>query len=322
LPRAGLCDARQSSRYFRDFYARRALRILPLYYGVLFVVLLVLPAIPAFRSEAIDAVHSHQAWLWLYGLNFLQAREGQLLPYMSHFWSLAVEEHFYLVWPLIVWLLPRHRLLAVCAGIAVVSATARVALAWWGVNDIALHLMTFTRLDGLCTGAFLAVYVREQVEPAARLRRVGVFLLIAGGTGALVTMAPSAMNQAPLPALLAARPSFIVLLLAALVAFGLTSDARAPLHGLLTTRGMRVLGKYSYGLYVFHALIADFMLRHGTLASIGRFVPGVAGPFIVQVGLGVTLSMALAVLSYQYYEKRFLVLKERFRSGPSSRALR
>ena len=315
-----LYDARHSPRYFRDFYARRALRIFPLYYGVLLGMLIILPAIPAFHSTTIDTLRDRQAWLWLYGLNFLVAYERDWLPYVSHFWSLAVEEHFYLFWPLVVWALPPRRLLVFCAALAVSSTAARIALAYAGAGDIAVHVLTFARLDGLCTGAFLAVYARTSAAPTRSLRRAGIVLAAAGVVGIVAMTALGAASAAFRPAVFAGRPSFFVLLLAALIPLGIAGETKSALGAFLAAPVMRFFGKYSYGLYVFHGFVADYMLRHGTLSVIATAVSGAAAPVLVQAAIGVTLSLALAVASYELYERRFLDLKERFRSLPRSRA--
>ena len=97
-----LLDAKGDPHYFRNFYARRTLRIFPLYYAVLALLLLVLPRVIALPL-ALDESRMHQAWLWTYTANFfIAAKASWALPYVSHFWSLAIEEHFYLVWPLVV----------------------------------------------------------------------------------------------------------------------------------------------------------------------------------------------------------------------------
>ena len=108
-----LYDSRSSGRYYFNFFGRRALRILPLYYGVLAVAFLVVPAFLAPRSA--EALTRDQAWYWLYLINVKFAFDGWPEPaYLGHFWSLAIEEQFYLIWPLVVRMLSRRRLLLVC----------------------------------------------------------------------------------------------------------------------------------------------------------------------------------------------------------------
>ena len=98
-----LFDARGRKHYFRNFYARRALRIFPLYYGFLFVTLVAPPALCGPEYDLFPEAESNQAWLWLYGANLLVAvRDSWCLGSFDHFWSLSVEEHFYFLWPLVI----------------------------------------------------------------------------------------------------------------------------------------------------------------------------------------------------------------------------
>src|SRR5690242_3161095 len=99
-----LLDAKGKPHYFRNFYARRTVRIFPLYYLVLFLLLVVLPAVIAV-PPALAHARREQAWLWTYTSNFyIASKASWALGYVSHFWSLAIEEHFYLLWPLVVFL--------------------------------------------------------------------------------------------------------------------------------------------------------------------------------------------------------------------------
>src|SRR5690349_16228621 len=101
-----LYDSRDTPNYFRNFYMRRVLRIFPLYYGILVLVFLVAPLIAVLRGPTLDYLVDRQAWAWLYAVNIYIAREGDwAFSYLDHLWSLAVEEHFYLVWPFVVGLL-------------------------------------------------------------------------------------------------------------------------------------------------------------------------------------------------------------------------
>jgi peptidoglycan/LPS O-acetylase OafA/YrhL len=107
---AALLDSQDGLHYFRNFYAKRALRILPLYYAVLLALLVVLPW---FIAPRVPYSYEQQATLWLFVLNWTQAS-----PYgFGHFWSLAIEEQFYLLWPLVVWRLAPRRLVTVCNGL-------------------------------------------------------------------------------------------------------------------------------------------------------------------------------------------------------------
>src|SRR6185503_13810219 len=131
----------------------------------------------------IGRLREHQAWAWLYGVNVYLARAGGwVLSYIEHFWSLAVEEHFYLVWPFVVfWLAGRPRaLMGAALGLAALSFAARVAAALAGVNPVAVTVLTPFQLDALCLGGFFAVWLRQPGGEAAVRRVVLPLALLAG----------------------------------------------------------------------------------------------------------------------------------------------
>ena len=124
-----LYDGRNKPHYFRNFYMRRLLRIFPLYYGVLAFVFFLAPLIPLLRGPTLDYLVENQAWAWLYAVNIHVAKHGEWsLSYINHFWSLAIEEHFYLFWPLVVFMLAgRPRLLiAASLGLSLGAMVARL----------------------------------------------------------------------------------------------------------------------------------------------------------------------------------------------------
>src|SRR5438128_3210509 len=158
-----LYDSKGSTHYFRNFYMRRILRIFPLYYGVLFLLFFVLPLIPSVFPAGLEESSRHQAWIWPYAVNLFIAQRGTwALPYISHFWSLAIEEHFYLLLPVVVALASTGTLLRICAGCAVFSVLLRIVLYLAGLNEISIQVLTPCRFDALCTGGFLAIATRPR----------------------------------------------------------------------------------------------------------------------------------------------------------------
>ena len=153
-----LYDSKGRGRYFRDFYVRRSLRIFPLYYVVLIGGLLVLPAL----GVGVDAgPASDRPWLWVYGTNAVQATRGAyVFGWFDHFWSLAVEEHFYLVWPLVIAALGRRAAMGASLGCVATAVVSRWALVANGDHAIAAYVATPCRLDALAVGAFLALAAR------------------------------------------------------------------------------------------------------------------------------------------------------------------
>src|SRR5260221_3218564 len=160
-----LIEAKVSPRYFRNFYMRRVLRIFPLYYGALVLVFLLLPPLHVFDWSSFRTVWQNQLWNWSYCTNvgmWCADGRGFSSPQINlgHFWTLAIEEHFYLAWPALVITLPLRRLKSVCiAGVVLVPVARIVAV----VALDASHLFFFQtprRADSLMLGALFAAMGR------------------------------------------------------------------------------------------------------------------------------------------------------------------
>src|SRR5262245_28520971 len=221
-----LYDARNNPHYFRNFYMRRVLRIFPLYYGVLAVVFFVAPLIPLFQGPTLDYLVDRQGWAWLYGVNIYIGIQGDWsFSYLEHFWSLAIEEHFYLFWPFVVFAVA-HRprtLIAVSLAIAFGAMLARLTGSLMGLSWWTTYVLTPFRLDGLALGAFLAVMARQPGGLAWLVRAlpwvaavVGVLLTISFGWTRLV-------SREELELVLPIRAALILMLLACLLLWALMS---------------------------------------------------------------------------------------------------
>jgi len=301
---AGLLDSRQTAHYFRNFYAKRALRILPLYYTVLFVLLVVLP-----QFVALPYRHYHQAPLWLFTGNWTQA-----FPYgFGHFWSLAVEEQFYLIWPLIVWALAPPRLLGACAWIGLGALVLRCILAAYGADWSILYTNTACRMDALALGGAGACVLRvPALRDAVRKRQsemaaaallvflVGVPLTDMYDNGSL---AGETLGYSLLAVSCAAFVMWVALL-----------EGRAPfgVGWLLNSPPLRSCGKYSYAMYVFHNLFHALVGEPWLTARFGKLLP-LPVAFIYALAVFAT-SYVAAFCSWHLLEKHFLKLKRCFDS--------
>ena len=311
-----LYDAKQSTGFFKNFYMRRTLRIFPLYYATLAVTFLVLPHVPFFQGPALDTMVDRQGWAWAYAINIHIAREGVWsLPYIGHFWSLAVEEHFYLVWPLIVWLCPRPLLLKVCLGVVLFSFGLRTAMYYSGANALAIYTLTPCRFDALCLGGFLAVSVRGEGDPMqwmAWLRKTGRALLIPSAAFIVITALFNTQSHYGRNIMRPLRETAWTFCFGAIVAFAITSNKQSLVGRFFTSGAMTFLGKYSYGLYVFHAMLSYYLTTHNSLAWFQTWIPNHLLAVLVQAALGIGVSIAAALLSYHLFEKRFLALKLKY----------
>jgi peptidoglycan/LPS O-acetylase OafA/YrhL len=281
-----LYDGRNKPHYFRNFYMRRLLRIFPLYYGVLVLVFFVAPLIPLLQGPTLDHLVDRQAWAWLYAVNIYMAKYGEWsLSYLDHFWSLAIEEHFYFFWPLVVFLLARQPrvLIAVSLGTALCAMLARLTGSVMGLSWWTTYVLTPFRLDGLALGAFLAVMVRQPGGLERLVRAMPRVVVVSGGLLAVTFIWTRLVSRQGLEVVLPLRAALILMLLACLLVWALIAPDRSATSRFFRSRPMVFLGIYSYGLYVYHHFISYYLssnrteLEAGALAGFSRGSGGTAG---------------------------------------------
>ena len=305
-----LIDALHQPHYFRNFYARRALRIFPLYYAVLVFSFLLLPRIAPSTAVRYASVNREAVWYWLHLSNFAIARRGGFLHgILDVSWSLAIEEQFYLLWPAVVWWLSRARLRWLCLGLIAVSVASRTLLTAWHAAPVAVYTLTFCRLDGLAIGALTAIVVRGRSPASIRalLSRSLQF-----------TCPLCLLFLLPLAAPVADAINVVggYLLASALTGCAILAVVGAPTALLirpLEWKALRLFGRYSYALYLFHypisAAIRDFVLKPARMpVLLGSSLPSLAFFYLVTG----SASLCAAFLSWHLYEKRFLRLKRFF----------
>lgn len=310
-----LVDSKGTSHFFRNFYARRTLRIFPLYYFVLACFFLLLPQL-ATLSPLLEAAKAHQVWLWTYTSNFFIAHTSswESLSYFSHFWSLAIEEQFYLLWPLVVFSLSSSTLERVCIAVVVVALILRMALTLLGVSALSISVLTPCRIDTLCVGAYLALRIRRPGEHRVWVEASGrVALALAAAI--LVVIAFSSVMHLAAPILHQIRNSLYALLFGALVLVAIRPNADA-VSRLFQGRFLRFFGKYSYGLYVYHGLLTWYFVETRFEAQLHAYLGDRYLTMLGMVTVGVTASLVVAVASYELFERRFLTLKRYFETTP------
>ncbi len=291
-----LVQSRGAENYFRVFYVRRFLRIFPLYYASLLLLVLL------FRVAG-----GESAWYWLYASNVKMTLAGWPSAPLSHFWSLAVEEQYYLCWPLVVSLLPQRALVGLCGGLVLLVPVARVAGYLLGVPDIGLYILTPFRLDGLAAGSLLALVVPGLREPRRYVpHALATLFLSTLSSGLVIASAGDAFWGRP-PMLTLGFTSLAVAF-AALVFLAIALPRETLLPRLLEWRPLRAAGKVSYAMYVFHwpltFVLRDAGFRPTTIA------PGAVGWAAYLAALFGVISL-LAALSWALLEGPCLVLKDR-----------
>lgn len=234
-----------------------------------------------------------------------------------------------MVWPLVVWWLAGHprRLMAVSLAVCLASFAARVIASLAGVGPVATYVFTPLELDALALGSFFAIYLRQQgTERAAR--RAVVVLVVVGIALQVVQyagrhLAPAGAAQEFANAALSVRLGGFRALLAALL-LQVVYAAPDSLWSRVFRGGPLVfLGKYSYGLYVYHHFLSYYLSTHDTIASLANVVGSRLVALMLQATAGMAVSMLVAWLSYEYFEKKFLGLKRYWSAsrdaGPSGR---
>ncbi|MBS0191725.1 MAG: acyltransferase [Phycisphaerales bacterium] len=336
-----LYDTRAGEGYFRIFYARRALRIFPLYYLVVFVSLVLLPAIGAHLSAAAQgklarfgSIAGDEWMYWTYLSNYAIALAGKYRHgILDISWSLAIEEQFYLVWPAVVLCFSRRTLMKICVGAAVAAVATRCGMVWSGASAIAVHVLTPCRLDALAVGAFLALAVRGPggLAPLVRLARplsvvLGAVLLCDLGYRAISRTGRAGeegLFSANLPELQTVGLSVIAIFFGAVLVLVLDVQQRASGGGVIGrvmgSRILRAFGKYSYAMYLFHLPIRA-VPRDLLFAKQIPLIAGMQLPAQIAFAAGcMALTFGAAWLSWNLYEKRWLALKRFFEYGERRR---
>jgi peptidoglycan/LPS O-acetylase OafA/YrhL len=308
-----LLRARERATYFSSFYARRVLRIFPVYY--LFLVLTLIAGhvwpvfgtlLPSTAKERVSYFLYLQNWP-LFWPNWLG-----LTSLWGIFWSLAVEEQFYLVWPTFVRLLDLRAIMGICLVGFVLGTPLRwfVIHRWTGISVGVLHF-PLSRLDGLFVGAACALY-REMRGRAVPLRWAGVSFW----TGAFALLYIGFLH---IPEYFGIGIHITTFGIAgfALMSGGLIVASQHPLPWLqrvLTLRPLTIAGKYSYGMYVYHLLIYSgfsWLARRLSPATGGEFEVFLA---LAYIAVAILVTTAVAAASYHLFEERFLKLKRFFPS--------
>jgi peptidoglycan/LPS O-acetylase OafA/YrhL len=283
-----LLQARDAENYYKVFYARRALRILPLYYLALTLSLL--------------TTHDHytfsaQIWFWLNLSNLATAFNPMLIPWLSHYWSLAVEEQFYLIWPAVVRRVSPAALFNLCIVVIVsllvfrnIPIVEALASRW---NNM-LYRLTLFRVDTLCGGALLAIAVYR-----TSIAKLQTPLRIACLTSGTLFLWFTHLNLLP-------RFGYTAVVL------GFTSLVGLALHPGILSRflsmsALTATGRYSYCIYLLHPILIlhtnHFVPQR---LPLGRWhTPSVIALACIEF----LIVFGVAAISYRFIERPILSLK-------------
>jgi peptidoglycan/LPS O-acetylase OafA/YrhL len=292
------------------FWMRRVLRIFPLYYAVVIVGTVVCLALGTWTPTIA---------YWLYMQNYALAFDNEVMRWTAHFWSLAIEEQFYFVWPIVALATPKKKLLPIILLVIATCVLLRAGITMKGhfFDEMTIrkfvYRATFTRCDGLLMGALVAVLQREYDHPLSyawrRLRKpifIGTALALLG-----MYILAHGLNDYD-------RRVMVVgyFLLAVFFASGVSLCADGVIgeraRSILSSRPLVACGKVSYGMYIFHWPLVVWLVPR-----IEKMQEHYDTGMRIGLGLGVIVVATAAIyvcaaISYRFFESPFLRLKGKF----------
>lgn len=285
-----LVRAKERPHYYKNFFARRALRVFPAAFAYIALLCIL---VPVFKGRPLP---DHQGWLWTYTTNIAvawPAGAGFLaVPrYSGHLWSLAVEEHFYLVWPIVVRTCSIQRLRQVCVWGIVVAFVLRLAQHLLHIPGLASYVFTPMRMDTLFSGALLAISPEAW---SGRLRRA---VDLGGPAVALCAIAILVTHGA--------HAGLVETFGYSLIAFGATWVVRSAIMPgwfarMLESRPLVLAGRYSYAAYLGHFIVVWAVKKYLYLEGWPLALVAGASTFVC------------AAVSWQIFESPILSLKRYF----------
>ncbi len=296
----GLLNTRTQKNYYRNFYTKRALRVWPLYFGTLLIVACCIPNIykthPGIFGQLKD-----WPWLILFLSNIPMAlRNDYVFGNLAHFWSLAIEEQFYALWPFAVkitgkWIIPS------LVALTVIAFGVRLFMVGTNQGHVTAYANTLGRMDGLAIGAIIACLRLRLVNAHAKWLANVVFVCSSAITVFVLWCLPKwgiAYGEDLL------SPTLFSISFAALLVICL--QANHPAHWFLKNRTLRFIGTISFGLYVLHNIIRAPIIQIGPLFE---HFPVREQAIAIYACIKYGIAFALAIISYRYFEKPILDLK-------------
>jgi peptidoglycan/LPS O-acetylase OafA/YrhL len=307
-----LCDAKNGDRYFQNFYMRRVLRIFPLYYGFLLIFFVFVPLEHRFSPFIQHHLHE-QVWLWCYLTNFDCAHFSRFMDQLrlAHFWSLAIEEQFYLIWPAVIFFSPPRTAMRACALCIGAALLLRLMLFADHANPNTIFNLTPCRMDSLAAGALCALLIRTDFG-AVNIRKIGRFLAIFSGLGLAAILSRHGGSTWNNPWMLSLGYSLFTFFFAGMILLSLETAEKNVLTWLLQCPILMLFGFYSYAIYVFHYPLMRFFDRWFPVRTLSADVHSKPLGLAIHVVCSMLVSLLIAGLSWQFYERHFLKLKRYF----------
>jgi peptidoglycan/LPS O-acetylase OafA/YrhL len=307
-----LLASKNKANYYKSFYARRSLRILPLYYANLILFFVVVPLLLSDIPHELSLMQDNQIWFWTFTYNWLVALEGGFTATPAgYFWSLSVEEQFYLLWPLVVMHSSAATLKRICIAGILVCCIVRVIIVSLGYSGTVAYVTPFSHSDGLLFGALIACIVQNR-----EVSQKTLYWFRGAGIGSLVgvLLIWSTLEGFHFSHPIVAAFGFVMLSggFGWLLLEALTTKDKSLWHRVLSTSTLRMFGKYSFALYLVHVPVSHLLLKvinrlDGTPRM--QWTPVESIAFFIAALLA---SLLVAYFSWHLMEKHFMRMKRHF----------
>jgi len=289
-------DGLSAGKVMRAFYWRRFLRISPAY-GVYVIIALIL---------GLGTIRQNWAWVFTGTVNWLIALKNEWPLASSHLWSICVQEQFYLLWPLFILLLPRRWMLQIIVSVALAGVAFRIGCVIFSVPMIARWVLPFGSLDSLAAGAALG-WCGGRLRPSRAGWLIAVICFSMLALAAIWRVGDGTRLRSVMVEPLEAA-AFVVLVARTATGFN------GYIARFLTLPGLVFAGRISYGLYIYHILVA--MLFERWLPRPMQWMLAMPSVRLILFG---TATLVVAAVSWHLLEQpvnRFRSKKTRAALGP------
>jgi len=296
-----LLDQHACRNRYSAFFARRTLRIFPLYYLVLLLIFGAGSMLPEIQSELNGS--ASLGWFAGYGFNIWLAIHGgwPSSELLNHFWSLCVEEQFYLFWPVAVYSLRVVRFPLLACGAVLIATLLKVWIVFSGGSPITAFVSMPCRMDAFALGG-LAAYA-SRFWSIQSVSKWAFWLLVASGLGVCAVALPNRCLSFELSGSVLPGSSLVAIMFASFI-FLCVHPVSSTKWMQLAMRcwALRILGRYSYGIYIYHWLIQYSLIRRDVFGW-GQHSPWLG--FLVVI----LVTGFVSVLSFHLFEAPLLKLK-------------
>jgi peptidoglycan/LPS O-acetylase OafA/YrhL len=302
-----LLDTKDKPHYFKNFYIRRSLRIFPIYYLLIFALCIYGLARGFYIKPDLLPYYLTYTQNYIIGqLNFLTDYWGAI----NHTWSLAIEEQFYLIWPLLIFVLPRRAVPYVCIALVLLAIgwRAMTHLPWRHVTATPFSIALPAHIDALAGGGLIA-YLSRVISPQRLILPAMIAMLIAVVAAWLTNFQIYDSFYAALGVDALGNP-FANTLLTLFFGGAITLAAYGPtwLIQLFSLSPLRLLGKISYGIYLYHLPIIS--LGENAIHQLMLQLAPLYADALTKLSL-LTLTLLIAAASWNIIERPLNALKDR-----------